>query len=53
MSIYAAKSPQELYKIYDKIFEHGFDPPKLIAQPDDLCYSYLDFCIDHPRYKEI
>ena len=30
---------------------------KLIAQLDDLCYQYLDFCVDHlvshPRYKEI
>ena len=25
--------------------------PKLIAEPDDHCYSYLDFCVDHPRQR--
>ena len=26
---------------------------QLIAQLDNLCYSYCDFDISHPRYKEI
>ena len=26
---------------------------QLVAQLDDLCYLYLDFCFDHPDNREI
>ena len=32
-----------------EIKERGMGKMKLIAQLDDLCYSYLYFCVDHPR----
>ena len=34
-------------------FQLFHESMQLIAQQDDLCHSYLYFCVDHPRYKEI
>ena len=31
----------------------GIRVDPLLEQIDDLCFSNLDFCVDHPRYKDI
>ena len=40
------KSPPTKSDEFFEVFQRGVDS-QLVAQLDDLCYLYLDFCFDH------